>query len=209
MDINAIYDTLTGNVEISKVFDTSNHMPPIVPFDIELELLMGPKYVTQVPDGYPADKGEQMGFRSLHRAAEASYDDHALRVGTTELHIRDRNNDHSLSSILMLYTGGTDDVEIAGIAGKQTNRPSFVCMLENEVISTGILFSREIAIIQSWYPEGMEKYGGRPYAQTPDEFRQVMLGMLEMAGVSWVVEFNFVSSLYFLAKETIEQANTV
>ena len=55
----------------------------------------------------------------------------------------------------------------------------------------------------------MEKYGGRPYAQTPDEFRQVMLGMLEMAGVSWVVEFNFVSSLYFLAKETIEQANTV
>jgi len=208
MDINTLYDALTGNMDIVKEFNTS-HIPPIVVSDMERELLLGEPYEAQIPDNYPNGALEARGVRTLHRPVEASYREHSLRVGTLELHIRDKKAEQSVNSLLLLYIGRGHQVEVSGASGGiRGNMPTIVSMLENGVISTGVILPQEFAIIQSWYPEGMEGYGGMPYAQTPDEFKKRMLINLEGAGIQWIPELNVLSDLYFLAKKTIEQAKS-
>jgi len=205
MDINTLYDTLTGNVMIVKSFN-SNHISTKGVADIETELLLGKPYEARIPDNYPNDFPETAGLRTLHRPVESSYREHSLRVGTLELHIRDKKSEENEKSLLLIYSGRSHNIEFPGARGGFiSNTPTMVNMLENGVISTGILVSLEHAIIQSWYLEGMGGYGGIPYVQTPDEFKKGILTLLEAAGIQWIPELNVLSDFYFLAKNTFEQ----
>jgi len=206
LDINTLYNTLIGNVEVVKSFNTTN-ITTMGVSDIERELLVRPTYEARVPDDYPNGPVEETGFRTLHRSVEASYGEHSLRVGTLDLHIRDKKIEQNEISLILMYIGHNNKVEIPGFeGGVSLSRAAMVNTLENGVISTCLLIQPGIAVIGSWFPEGMQEYGGNPYAQNPDEFKMLMIKTLEPAGVQWIPELNVLSDLYFLAKDIFEQA---
>ena len=116
MDIDTLYDTLIGKVEIVKSF-YSNQITTKGVAEIELELLLGQPYEARIPDNYPNDIPETAGLRTLHRPVESLYREHSLRVGTLELHIRDKEDEENEKSLLLIYSGRSRSIKFPGDAG--------------------------------------------------------------------------------------------
>jgi len=85
-----------------------------------------------------------------------------------------------------------------------------VFLHENGVISTGIFDVPNVAFVQSWYPDGLDNYGGVPYANSTEDFNGPWKIMFEearkqgMLNIQWVHELTPTRDLYFLTKSVHE-----
>jgi len=201
MEINKLYNTLIGEVNLINEINSS-YVPPMAFEYTEFELLSGLKYKKHIPENYPSDEFEEMGYRKINRPSDVIYRDRTLRIGTIDLHIKEENSDNNINSIVMIYSGNQGKIDnLYGGRAQVIPRPKLVHMLENEIISTGIILPEDIGVIQSFYPDGKQGYGG--------EFKDLMEFNISRAGIEWDSELDFLMDLYFLAKNSIEQTKTI
>lgn len=148
-----------------------------------------------------------MGYRSLHRASDAIFRGRRIRAGITEMHIRELKSERNLHSVFLLYTGNAEEVPFPHpVIGMKSNYPTFTSLHENGVISGGICASPSVSVIQSWYPEGKEGFGGLPYSIGAEEFDEIMTINLERAGAECASERTVLADLYFLASDVFGQS---
>lgn len=206
MDIKQLYQSLRHEVVVMKDISTSSHLPPGFFSSFEEELLMSPAYESKKPDSYPTGAGEQFGLRSLKSPAEIIYKQHTFRIGTTVLHVKEKHSADNLHSLLLAYTGNAEELPLPGSpTGLAIATPTLTLLHENGTISTGIFIGTRFAIIHSWFPDGQPMTGGMPYAQHPEDFREILVQTLLRAGHIPVPQLEAMTDAYFLAKEVYEK----
>ncbi len=141
------------------------HLPGHALLYAEQELLLDMPYERHTPDAYPFGEMEKVGCRSIREAANGQYLNMHLRVGTTTLHVREKESDANIDAIVLIYMGELIET-IQGPSEAQAHKLSssiIMLMLETGIISTTYLPSPAMAIVDSCYPEGKVGYAAYPY----------------------------------------------
>ena len=147
-----------------------SHIPGQILVQNETELMIGEVYVQGQPVGYPSTTPERViGARNLRHPTNATYLNMPLRLGITTLHIRDVRGGDNIEALLMVYMGGGKTNKIPGDPSGRASVTSveggaLILLLENGVVSSTFShMNYPVCVANSWYPKGMERYGGGPY----------------------------------------------
>lgn len=169
--ITDILTRITARLSQVKPTGVTCHINPAVFLGVETELLLGKKYTRKVPDDYPNDRAEALGYRRLLDPADAEYQNIRLRIGRTTLHIADRATKKNLEAIALINFSSIETKKIGQLGEHRSPIVSGSFLLENGVVSCLCGLSDVIHLVLSYYQQGKRGFGGLPYPETHPDVR--------------------------------------
>jgi hypothetical protein len=178
--INDYLTLIMARMEGVKPLNSSSHLPADVLEPIEKELLLNPGYSRKVPEGYALSRDGIMRIRRLKNPTNAHYLQMPLRIGTTTLHIEEK--DRNLEAILLCYLGGMSAINIGDSPTKaySSTAVTLISLLENGVVSASYMVPPFFHAV-SMHPEGMERFGGHPYPNNAGEVSRIIEYTVDLA----------------------------
>ncbi|MBI4173993.1 MAG: hypothetical protein HY519_04705 [Candidatus Aenigmarchaeota archaeon] len=185
-DIAAEFQRILGELSDVRPLAGSMHVPEQVLEMAEAELVFNGRYEIAIPKGYPSGQMEQNGARAFQRPTAGKHENSRLRVGETLLHVRPKGKGNLCSIGIFLL----DEAEAAGPAGKgkviAADELAYVMRHDNGVVSACYTKSGSpFAIAYSWYPKGMEGFGGRPYPTNREEIAETLQHRMRGSDINW------------------------
>ncbi|MBN2095196.1 MAG: hypothetical protein JW727_04055 [Candidatus Aenigmarchaeota archaeon] len=156
---------------------TSAHISPLIIVPLEDDLLDLPHYQRHTPLGYPKDLAEENGFRRIEKPREGKYGQTPLRIGKTDLHIREVGSEENLKSAAIVSIENTKEHLLGkdfpkGLAGEDF---AGVFLHGNGVIS-GVYIPGGVphALCSNWYPEDNNSLGKYPHPTRKKEVEEIL-----------------------------------
>jgi hypothetical protein len=110
----------------------------------------------------------------------------------------------NLDSIALLNMEGTSQEDIAEVKAHTSGTDaSYVMMHGNGVISAFYysIHMPAVAVVNSWYPDGMKGFGGHPYPRQKEDVSVVMRIPMEVVGTLYSKSASIIPDLVLLCTE--------